>query len=1122
VVAGVSAYNSLPRESFPEIKIPLILIYTPYSGVSPEDIETLITRPIETELKSVTGIKEIRSTSSEGLSLIEVEFNPDVDLDTALQKVREKVDLAKAEIPKEADDTRIQDIDFSQIPILIVNLSGELGMVQLKEIAEDLKDDLEAVSGVNRVQVIGGREREVHVFADPRRLSFYELSLSDLVEAVSKENLTTPGGDIDVGRLKYLVRLPGEVTTPYEIEDFVVEVRDGQPIYVRDVSQVVYGFEDEATRARLNGKPAVTLTVEKRTGANIIAVADAVKAELARTRQRLPAGTEVTLVADQSKDIRSMVSELENSILSGLILVIVVLMLVMGFRNSLFVGIEIPLSMLLAFIGVQVLGYTLNMIVLFSLILVLGMLVDNAIVIVENIYRHREEGLDGPTAASRATNEVAMAVTTSTITTLVAFAPMLAWPGIVGDFMHFLPVMVIVGLSASLSVALIFSPTLCAYFMKAPKAPPAVEREGAFLNRYRRLLGWALEAGADQGSLGWFLRNWALLALFVGFLIAAVILALAAFILPALSAGLMRLAGFLAAVAAGAYALQGLLWIAWTLIRRFTGWPAYLSDRRSLVVYSMGSILVLTIAAYGVVGKGIEFFPEIEPRQILVEVEAPSGTNLETSDGIVSRLEELTRNTSDLLYAVANVGSTGVSVSEPALGGGVSNRSRLTLELRDYGMRQQNSFRSLAQVRERVSRVEGAEIKVDKPQDGPPTGKAVTIRISGDRWAELGRLSREVQERIRSVPGLVNLDHDLDEGKPEIRLRIDRVQAALAGVSTRDIANTVETAIRGTEASKYRIGEDEYDIRVRLAPEARASLDDLSNLTVPDEDGIPIPLRSLARLELGVGPAAIRRVDLKRVVTVEGDVVRAPGLTEDSVRAEAARRLESMSWPAGYRFEFAGSNEEEKESQAFLQQAFVFALLLILLVLVAQFDNLVVPFSIIVAVVLSLIGVLWGLMLTGTPFGIVMTGIGVICLAGVVVNNAIVLCDFTLKLRQRGLAKTQAVVEAGAIRLRPVLLTAITTVLGLIPLGVGLNIDFFKGTISLGSESSQWWAPMCVAVISGLTVATVLTLIVVPVTYHSMDDFSSALEALPGRLREWRRSRQREAGAPRPVAVETR
>jgi len=1104
VVAGVSAYTSLPVESFPEVQIPLILVSTSYQGVSPADMETLVTRQLETEIRGISGIKEIRSTSSEGFSIIEVEFNPEVQIETALQRVRDKVDIAKSDLPPDIDDDpRVEDIDLSQIPVIIISLSGDVGLVQLQEIAEDLKDELEALTGVNRVEVIGGREREVHVFVDPRRLSSYELGLTDVVMAVSRENLTVPGGEIDVGRLKYLVRIPAEVDRPREIEDFVVEVKDGVPIYVRDVAQVVYGFEDETTRSRLNLQPAVSLTVEKRTGANIIEVVDTVKAGLERLRDRLPEGVQVTLVADQSVDIRAMVSELENNILAGLLLVIVVLMAFLGFRNSLFVAIALPLSMLITFMCVQAIGYTLNMVVLFSMILVVGMLVDNAVVIVENIYRHREEGEDGETAASRATSEVVAPVVVSTITTCVAFAPMLFWPGIIGDFFSYLPATVILGLTASLLVALVFNPALCAVFMAAPPAGASGQAhdEGRFLKAYRRLLSALLEDAPDHGTAGWFARNWLFLGLFAALFTAGLVASLVGFAVESLTAPLLGVTGLLMLLAGIAFLLQGALWLVGGAGRLLLGWHPSLTDRRAGTLWSMGAILVGTFVVYGVVGKGAEFFPEVDPREIWIDVEVPSGSNLETSDAIVTELEARTRDTSDLEHGITSVGSLGVSLTDFAVGS-VGTESRLTLDLVDHKDRKQNSRKTIEDVRASVAGISGAEIKVDKPSEGPPTGKPVTIRVIGDDFKRLGALSREIQGRIRAVPGLVNLDDDYDEGKPEIRLVVNRTQAMVLGVSTSAVATTVQTAIRGVDASEYRVGEDEYDIRVRLRPESRVSIDELGNLTVPDEDGVPIPIRSVARLETGVGPAAIRRVDLRRVVTIEGDVLRAPGRTDDTVRAEVAGILdEDVAWPDGYRWEYAGSNEEEDESQNFLQRAFVIAILLISLVLVSQFNSLILPATIMVSVVLSLIGVLWGLILTGTPFGIVMTGIGVISLAGVVVNNAIVLCDFVVRLRHEGCEKTKAVIDAGAIRLRPVLLTAVTTILGLIPLTLGINIGFFEGTIEFGAESSQWWGPMGVAVIAGLTVATVLTLVIVPVTYHTLDELPGVVRRLPAMLR---------------------
>jgi multidrug efflux pump len=556
-----------------------------------------------------------------------------------------------------------------------------------------------------------------------------------------------------------------------------------------------------------------------------------------------------------------------------------------------------------------------------------------------------------------------------------------------------------------------------------------------------------------------------------------------------------------------AFFAQGVWWLAAAIVSRFTSrCVVCLSDRRAGTAWTMGAILVVSAALYGVLGRGVEFFPEMDPSEIWVDVETPSGSNLDTSDEIVREIEERTKDTPDMENAIANVGTLGVSINDINVGGSVGTRSRVTLDLVEHKHRVHNSRKTLEESRIKLADLSGADIKVDKPEQGPPTGKPVAVRVIGDDFRVLGRISREIQRRIRKVSGLVNLDDDFDEGKPEVRVQVHRVKAAVAGVNTRAIASTVQTAIRGSEASTYRIGEDEYDIRVRLNPESRISVEELGNLTVPDEDGVPIPIRTLADIQTGVGPAAIRRVELRRVVTIEGDVVRAKGRTEDSVRAEVKRILDAMEWPAGYRWEFAGSNEEEDEARRFLQRAFVIAVLLIALVLVTQFDSIILPATILLSVVLSLIGVFWGLILTGTPFGIIMTGVGVISLAGVVVNNAIVLCDFVVQLRGRGQSKTEAVINAGAIRMRPVLLTAVTTVLGLIPLTAGINIGFLDGTFEFGADSSKFWGPMGVAVIAGLTVATVLTLVVVPVMYHSLDELPRAALSFVNRFISARRA----------------
>lgn len=1097
VFAGLSTYIGLPRESFPEIKIPLILVSTSYPGTAPSDMESQVTRKIELELKGLSGLKELRSTSYDGYSLIEVEFNPEVDLDTALQKVREGVDRARPELPEEVDDPSITDIDFSRTPIMVVTLAGDFSIDRLKQIADDLKDELEAIAGVNLVRVVGGRNREVHVFADPQRLTAYGLGLADLVETIAQEHLTVPGGDVDLGRLNFLVRIPAEVQRPEDIGRFIVSVRNGRAIRVSDVAQVVYGFEEETTRARLNGREAISLTIEKRTGANIIEVARKVREKVEQRRASLPPSAELEVVADQSEDIEAMVRELENNVLSGLVLVLAVLFVAMGWRPAVIVAAAIPFSMLISFMVIAGLGYTLNMVVLFSMVLVLGMLVDNAVVTVENIYRHREMG-DGAIEAARAgTSEVAMPIIASTATTLCAFAPMLVWPGIIGEFMKYLPVTLIIGLSSSLFVALVFNPTIARGLLSAPRgttskalgretgtAPTSPTSRGLAL--YRRMLLTALDPGPPVPFF--FLRNWLLLGVFFVGLAGATLLLLISMLLGFQPPGTLLAA--LAGLAATAFALEGLAWLLSTLALPF-GRRSWITDNRARVLYSMGLLLVVTIFAYGKLGSGTELFPEPDPRAIWVDFEFPSGTNLDAQDALVRQAEALTANTADLDDMVTNVGSTGIAL-EPSTGGGASNLSRISLNLLKYHQRSQTSILTLEQARRALAGLTGARITLDRPQEGPPTGKPVELRLIGEDYQALAELADRLRDRLETLPGLYNVDHDYDPGYPELRVHVDREEAVRAGTNTQEVALAIRTALAGTEVAKFRTGEDEYEITVRLPPSRRRSADPIAGLSVIDEQGQVIPLRSLVRVEATSGPAAIRRVDLKRVITLEADVDHAAGYRDPDLRRQVAEVVEAMDTPAGVRWEFAGSNQEEEESKTFLSRAFVVALLLIGLILVTEFDSLVTPLTILVSVMLSLIGVLWGLILTGMPFGIIMTGIGVISLAGIVVNNAIVLCDFIFQQRRQGATRREAIVAAGLTRLRPVLLTAITTILGLIPLTTGINFDFFSGELLLGGESSDWWGPMGVAVIFGLAAATVLTLVVVPVTY---DVLAGAVES---------------------------
>lgn len=1012
IVAGTSSYMSLPREASPDITIPVIIVSTPYFGVSPSDMETLVTQPIEQELKNLGDVKEIRSSSSEGISSITIEFEPNTDIDSALQKVRDKVDVAKTELPDDAEEPIIQEINFSNFPVMIVNISGDYGLERLKEIGENLEDKIEGVTGVLDVTLTGGLEREVKVNVDPEKLRYYNLEVKDIIDTIRDENLTIPGGSIDIGSYKYLVRVPGEFEATSIIKNLVLKSIDGRPIYMRDVASVIYGFKDPASHARLNSIQCVSLSITKRSGENLIRMADEIKALLESEKEKYPSGIVFSITADASDDIRKMVDDLENNIISGLILVLLVLLAFLGFRTSLFVALAIPFSMLISFFVLQSFGFTLNMVVLFSLILALGMLVDNAIVIVENIYRHGEEGLDMTTAASKGTSEVAMPVIVATITTLCAFFPMIFWPGIMGEFMNYLPKTLIITLTASLFVALVINPVFCAKLLKVKK------REGTITDR------------TDHKVL----VRWYKLSI--------------------------------------TYALQ---------------YPVI-----TLAVSVM--TLILVIVLYAFLGKGVEFFPDTDPSKIFIEIEAPLGTRLDVTDKITKLAEKNIGNYQDVKHYVAN---SGVSTGKFDMGGGGSdagpaNKARISVDFVDMEKRSTSSELTSDDIRRDVLGISGALIKVQKERHGPPTGAAINVEISGDDYQKLGELSGVAMKMIETVAGVVDLDDDYKVGSPEVRIWIDREKAAIYDLTTKKIANTIRTAIRGTEASTYREFEDEYDITVRFMEEKRSSIQDIKDIIIAHE-GKQVPLSNIAGVEFSSGPGSIMRKDLKRVVTISADV---EGRLKTAALAEVQEKLKALDMPPGYSIDYTGEQEEQRKAEAFLEKAFILAVLLIAFMLVLEFNSIIISSIIMFSVVLSMIGVFMGLILTQTPFGIIMTGIGVISLAGVVVNNAIVLLDYTVQLRERGIKKIDAIVMAGMTRLRPVLLTAVTTILGLIPMATGFYFDFKKMHWITGSESAQWWGPMAVAVIFGLAFATVLTLLVVPVLYLVLDNLSEKMKKM--------------------------
>ncbi len=1072
-IAGLASYRAIPKESFPEIEIPMIVVNTIYPGVAPGDVESLVTRKIEEELNGISDIKELTSTSVEGYSSVTAEFESTVSIEEALQDVREKVDLARPELPADAEEPSVLEISFSEVPIMQVNVAGAFGLVKLKEIGEDLQERIESIPAVLRAELRGGLEREVQVDIDLAKLKYYNVSFNDVLDAIRLENVNVPGGSIDVGGVKYLVRVDGEFEDPSLIRDLVIATPGGRPVYVRDVAEVEFGFAEKNTYARLGDEPVVTLDVIKRSGENIIETATAVRAAIDETRPAMPASTSIQITSDTSEDIGKMVVSLQNNIISGLILIVGVLFFVLGLRTSIFVAVSIPTSMFASFVALRLLGVSMNMVVLFSLILALGMLVDNAIVIVENIYRFVEEGWDRKTASKKATGEVAGPVVAATATTLAAFAPLMFWPGMSGEFMKFLPLTLIVTLTSSLFVALVIVPTLCSIFLRPEGSRPRAA------GRRTKWFAWAV-AG-------------------VAVLLVALANPLMAAMLFGTAAALWFLHGRLLAQLSKAFMARGFpRFVQW--YERRLQWS--LNHRITVLLGSAGA-LVVTIVVYASVAPPVEYFPEdIPPRALIVDIEAPVGTSAAVTNEYAARVQselEGVAGVADAESVVTTVGSGGGFNPMSRGGPGGPEAGRITLSMADYRDRAFDAFATLGEMQSRIGvDLAGADVRVDKVEEGPASGPPVNIEIVGEDPETLKALADEtiaIIEGSPAYPHLVGLESNMNDARPELQVEVDREAASLHGLSTNAVGFAVRAAINGIEAAKYRTGNDEYDIMVRLREEDRRELTALAGLSV-FSDGQQIPLTSVARWVVGEGYGSIRRKDMDRVATISAEV--AAGLNSNSVRAEVETLLAGFTaeLPPGYSLRFTGEQQEQAEAQAFLMTAFVTALMLIALILVSQFNSVVKPIIILSSVILSTMGVLIGLMVFQMPFVIIMTGVGVISLAGIVVNNAIVLIDYIDVLRRRdGLGVREALVQGGKTRLRPVLLTALTTALGLVPLAVGLNIDFLglfsrlSPELYWGGDQAAWWGPMAVAVIVGIVFATFLTLVLVPVMYSLVHGF---------------------------------
>lgn len=1096
---GVQSYLTMPKEQFPEIVIPTIYVATAYSGNSAEDMETLVTIPIEKELASINGVKKIDANSINDFSNIIVEFNTSVEVDKALQDVKDAVDKAEGDrdFPKDlTTGPNVFEINFSEFPIMTVNLSGNYSDDELRSFGEYLQTEIEKLSEISEVKLKGTSDKEVQIDVDWKQMQAKKISFDDIANAIAMENITMSAGERNFNGFNRSVRVVGEFKNLEEIENVIIKSEFQNPVFIKDVAKVIEGVEDPTSIARSDQLPVVSLDVIKRAGENLLSASDQIKEIVDKAKAtKFPEELKVTIFNDQSINTRDQVSNLQNSIISGVILVVLVLLFFLGLRNAMFVGLAIPLSMLMGILILNIMGITLNVIVLFSLILALGMLVDNSIVVVENIYRYMQEGYSGVDASKKAAGEVAMPIIASTATTLAAFVPLMFWPGIMGEFMGYLPLTLIIVLSSSLFVALILTPVFASVLMK-------VEEEQLIRdNEKRKLLNVLLGAGimfviavsAHFSNTMW-LRN----------LLGVVI------ILSLMNYFLFR---------PGSILFQGKV-LPW-LENGYDGFIRFILKGIMPVVTFIGVIALLfgSIALFSSNPPQTVFFPETDPLYINAFVELPIGSDIQSTNTLMKELEgKVDRSIKvfkDAGIVDAVLSQIGENTSDPAAPpepGATPNKARITVAFVSSDKRKGlSTYDAMDSIRNALTGYAGVSLVVDRNQDGPPTGKPINLEISGDdkTMRELTIVSDAVLRHLKSlnVPGVEELNMNISSKVQQDIIEVDREASRRYGLSTLDIAKALNTALYGREVSKFKDGEDEYPIMLRFNEEYRNSNEALMNQMVTfrnmDAGGqiVQVPISAVARKRPSSTYSAVKRKNEKRTITIYSNILE--GYNANEVVDELKRGMESYAdenLDEAYSYVFTGEQEEMAENMAFLSQALSIAIFAIFLILVTQFNSFISPFIIILSILFSTIGVLLGYTWTGMDLVVVMTGIGIISLAGIVVNNAIVLIDYINFLQSRekeesgedylsDQAVRQSIIIGGKTRLRPVLLTAITTVLGLIPLAIGFNFNFatfitdLDPNIFIGGDNAVMWGAMSWTIVYGLIFATFLTLVVVPVMY---------------------------------------
>lgn len=1090
---GIFSYKSMPKSLYPDIVMPTIMVQTVYPGNSPADIENLITRPLEKEIKSVKGLKKLTSSSIQDNSSVIVEFNTDVELKVALQDVKDAVDKAKSDLPRDLDmDPMVMDIDFSEFPILNINLSGDFSLDELKIHAEYLQDEIESFSEISKVEITGLLDKEIRVEADLYLMESSQVSFGDIESAIAFENTTIAGGNVLIGNTRRMVRTSAEFTSAEEIANIIVKHEKGNIVYLKDIATVTDGYEERESFARLNTQPVVSLNVVKKSGENLLEATSKIMSLLntAKSTSILPQNLTISITNDQSEQTRDQLSNLENSIIFGVILVVLVLLFFLGLRNALFVGMAIPLSMFISFVVFGGMGTTMNMVVLFALILALGMLVDNAIVVIENIDRiYKKEGLSKLEAAKQGVGEIAVPIISSTLTTLAAFFPLLFWDDLMGEFMGYIPMTLIIVLGSSLFVALVINPVFASQFMQKD-----------------------VRAEVDKPKL----KKTS---------IYAAIISIVFYLLGARILGSLALAFGLLNLLNSLYLTPLSYWFQDTLLVRLEekyskilSWA--LEGRKPLkLLAGTFFLLIFSIVFFGLMKPNVEFFPVNEPKYINVFLEMPEATDVVATDSIARIVEQdIISILSPYEHIVSSVlTNVGAGTSDPnEMGGGTGNtphKARITINFVEFKFRDGIATgQVMKELSASMKELPGVEISVDKNRDGPPMGRPINIEITGENFDDLLFLAEDIQQTIEKekIPGIEGLKVDLELSKAEMLVKIDRDMARRLGVSTSQVGSTIRTALFGKEVSKFKDGEDEYPITLKLADKYRYNVSSLMNQSITfrsQSNGkiMQIPISSVANYTYNNTFGSVNRKDMKRQVTLYSNVIE--GYNENAINEQLKKLLADYPLPENCDLQFTGKQQEQAQTQDFLSKALLIAVALITLILVSQFNSIFKPIIIIMTVLFSTIGVFLGLAIFNMDFVIIMTGIGIVSLAGIVVNNAIVLIDYIDLIKSRkkeelGLDDSQeldyehsiaSIREAGQKRLRPVLLTAITTVLGLLPLATGMNINFntllteFNPQIFFGGDNAIFWGPMAWTVIFGLTFATFLTLVIVPVMYLLID-----------------------------------